>query len=75
MLVESRGRHATQRSEPRVAPASGGRGGAGTTSVSRTARRYRLRMRQTCSEGKRLAQSAVTVPFEPVADSGALIST
>ena len=30
---------------------------------------YRLRRRQTCSDGKRLAQSAVTVSFGPVADS------
>ena len=37
-------------------------------------RTYRLRRRQTCSDGKRLAQSAVTVPFVPVADSGALTS-
>lgn len=36
---------------------------------------YRFRMRQTCSDGKRLAQSAVTVPFVPVAEEGAFTST
>jgi hypothetical protein len=37
-------------------------------------RPYRLRMCQTCSDGKRFAQSAVTVPLVPAADSGALTS-